>query len=95
VPVELVPFAAALVLAQLAALGAHDVALRRTPDHRDFITDNANLIADARFGPIADPATLEAAILAITGVIDCGLFINRTNEVLVGTPNGIHRLLRT
>lgn len=94
VPVELVPFAAAPVLARLAALGTHDVAIRRTPDNGSFITDNANLIADARFGPIDDPAALEAAILNITGVIDCGLFIGRTNEALVGTANGVRRLLR-
>jgi ribose 5-phosphate isomerase A len=95
VPVELAPFAAPLVLARLAALGAQDLAIRRTPDGADFITDNANLIADARFDPIDDPAGLEAAILGITGVVDCGLFVGRADEVLVGGPTGVRRLLRS
>lgn len=94
VPVELVPFAAAPVLARLAALGARDVAIRQASDGGEFITDNANLIADARFDPIDDPAVLEAAILNITGVIDCGLFVGRADEVLVGSADGVRRLLR-
>jgi ribose 5-phosphate isomerase A len=94
VPVELVPFAHGVVPGLLRGLGAGKAAIRLRQDGTPFLTDNGNLIADAGFDPIADPATLETAILALVGVVDCGLFIGRTDLVLVGGADGVRRLTR-
>jgi ribose 5-phosphate isomerase A len=47
------------------------------------VTDNGNHILDGRIGTIADPASLEAAIEAIPGVVGTGLFLGMTNVVYV------------
>ncbi|MGE0718337.1 MAG: ribose-5-phosphate isomerase RpiA [Alphaproteobacteria bacterium] len=97
VPVEVVPFGWPVAEAGLLRLGARAVRRRLRADGADFVTpdfvtDEGNLIADADFGPIADPAATERAIRMTTAVVDCGLFVGRTDLVLVGTPRGVERL---
>jgi len=52
---------------RLESLGA-EVSLRRAGDGSLFRTDQGNLILDADFGPIDDPATLAGRLLARAGV---------------------------
>lgn len=80
-PVEVVPFALPLCLRRLSDLGCPPSP--RARDGKLFVTDNGNHILDARIGPIADPASLEAAIEAIPGVVGTGLFLGMTNVVYV------------
>ncbi|HET7038090.1 MAG TPA: ribose-5-phosphate isomerase RpiA [Thermomicrobiaceae bacterium] len=87
VPVEVVPFGARLVAAELTALGGTPVP--RLAALQPFITDNGNLLLDVAFGPIADPAALAARLKQISGVVDHGLFIGLAGEALIGTPQGI------
>jgi ribose 5-phosphate isomerase A len=93
-PVEVVPFALPLATRQLAALGCPPVP-RLGPDGSPYRTDNGNPILDCRVGPIADPAALDRAILAIPGVVGTGLFIGLAEIVLIqfedGTVKEIHR----
>jgi ribose 5-phosphate isomerase A len=91
VPVEVAVFGVELTLAALEALGA-TVQLRRSPSGDPFKTDGGNNILDCRFGPIADPAQLEARIGRIVGVVESGLFINRADWVFVADATGVHRL---
>ena len=59
-----------------------------------FVTDNANHIYDVAFGPIADPADLEARLLRHAGVVQTGLFLGIADEVIVAGEEGVEVLVR-
>ena len=59
-----------------------------------FVTDNANHIYDVAFGPIADPADLEARLLRHAGVVQTGLFLGIADEVIVAGAEGVEVLTR-
>ncbi len=63
VPVEVVPFGWETTAERLAALGPKPE-LRQGRGRQPFRTDGGNLILDCHFGPIADPAALEARLSA-------------------------------
>lgn len=91
-PVEIIPFAAGPVSRQVKALGLVPV-VRLAPDGKGpFHTENSNLILDCGFvSPLASPEYargFEAALLAIPGVVDTGLFLGTADLVLVGTQDG-------
>jgi ribose 5-phosphate isomerase A len=87
VPVEVVPFGRRLAERALASLGC-TTALRMAGD-APFRTDNGNEVIDCRFGGIDDPATLEAAIKVLPGVIDGGIFVGLTDALVVAGPDGV------
>jgi ribose 5-phosphate isomerase A len=91
-PVEVVPFACALAQKRLADLGAKPTL--RQDAAKPFVTDNGNWILDCAFAPMADPATLEAAINAVPGVMDNGLFVGLADEIIVARRGSIERLVR-
>lgn len=92
VPVEVLPAGLAFVERRIRALKLLPV-LRMDHDSRlPFVSDNGNLILDcAPPAPMQDGAEarrLEAALLAIPGVVDTGLFLGTADLVLVGHPDG-------
>jgi len=56
-------------------------------------TDSGNLIYDAPCGAIGDPAALAAALKAVTGVVDHGLFLGLAERALIGTDGGVVTVL--
>lgn len=81
-PVEVVPFALAPVRRQLVARGY-------TVTVRDGLTDNGNVILDARLsGGIADPGAEAAVLSAIAGIAEHGLFVGLASVALLGSPDG-------
>jgi ribose 5-phosphate isomerase A len=93
-PVEVVPFARAVVERRLVALGA-EPELRRDEAGRPFQSDNGNQILDCRFaGGIADPDALELALARIPGLVESGLFLGLAHELVVGRANGEVELRR-
>ena len=82
VPVEAIPFAAPQVRRALERMGAV-AEIRIGSDGNPFVTDNRNLLVNAAFGEIADPAALHREIRDIPGVLDSGLFAGMADEVLV------------
>lgn len=52
------------------------------------VTDNGNLIFDAQFDKIPDPAKLAHDIKQIVGVVDVGLFIGMADHVYFGNQDG-------
>jgi ribose 5-phosphate isomerase A len=92
-PVEVVPFALPLVLRRLTRPGCRPVV--RTIEGRPFVSDNGNLVVDCSIAPIEDPATFQAWLRAIPGVVDTGLFLGTADTVLVGDADGIRELRRT
>jgi ribose 5-phosphate isomerase A len=84
-PVEVLPGAWRQVKAELAALGGESELRMAVRKAGPVVTDQGNLVLDVRFaGGIADPATLEATINNLPGVLENGLFVNLTDQVLVG-----------
>lgn len=89
-PVEVLPFARASVLAHLHTLfGA--VELRGGGEYR---TDNGNLVADCRDWDKADPAVLATAMQAIPGVIGHGLFLHEVDAAYIAQDGAIMKLER-
>ena len=86
-PVEVLPFARGFVSARLAAMGA-EVRLRAGD------TDNGNLILDARFGNMADPRALAAAIDAVPGALGHGLFLDEVDAAYVADGGRVVRIER-
>ena len=73
-PLEVSDFAPGVVARRLAALGASEVATRAER------SDGGNLLVDAHFGTIEDPAALAASLAAVPGVLAHGIFLGPTVE---------------
>lgn len=65
----------------------------RAADRGVVVTDGGNVIYDMASGVIEDPAALAGALKSVTGVVDHGLFLDLADEALLGTDDGIVRLL--
>jgi len=91
-PVELVPFGWPAAARRLEALGAK-VALRSGADRKPFVTDGGHYIVDCAFGPIAAPVQLEHELNDIVGVVEHGLFLKMTSQVIVAGRDGVKVLL--
>ena len=90
VPIEIAPFGHRWTLARLAEIG--EVAIRRGGDGDPVVTDNGNLIADLKAGPISEPASLDRALASIPGVLATGLFYGMTTKALVADDSTVHEL---
>ena len=93
VPVEVIPFAQALIANKITALGA-SVTLRQYVDENPFVTDDGHRILDCRFGQIPDPPTLAHTLSDMPGVVEHGLFINMVNVVLMGKGDEVMEFWR-
>lgn len=91
VPIEVTQFGWQVTAAALAALGS--MPERRYIGEQPFVTDEGHLILDCRFGPIADPAALEARIAMTVGTVESGLFVGRSSMVVAASASGIEVLL--
>jgi len=87
-PVEVLPFARAFVVAQLQALGAA-VTIRA-----EYHTDNGNLVADCAFRAMPDPRRLASAIAAIPGALGHGLFLDEVDAAYIAANGAVVRLER-
>lgn len=93
-PVEVVPFGWKTHLTFVASLGGAPT-LRTEQDGRPFVTDEGNYILHCRFeGGIANPAAVEARLLARAGVVGTGLFLGVAHQVIVGKADGVEVLTR-
>jgi ribose 5-phosphate isomerase A len=82
IPIEVFPQALLHVEERLAAIGGRDITLRPAKGKDGpVITENGNLVLDAKFDEIPDD--LEIKIKSITGVIESGLFMGFDIEVLM------------
>jgi ribose 5-phosphate isomerase A len=84
-PVEVLPGAWRQVKGQLGEMGG-DAQLRMAVRKAGpVVTDQGNLVLDVSFaGGIPDPLGLEKDINNLPGVLENGLFVNLTDQVLVG-----------
>jgi ribose 5-phosphate isomerase A len=86
-PVEIVPFGWQTTIDRLAALGCAPQ-LRSTAG-QPVTTDGGNYIADCALPEIPDPATLEARLSSVVGVVETGLFLGMASAIMVGRPAGV------
>jgi len=92
VPVEVIRFAWRAEREHLQALGAQVVL--RSVGADPFLTDEGNWILDADFGPIDDVPRLAALLQARAGIVEHGLFVGLTHDLLIAGPDGVeHRTL--
>ena len=90
-PVEIVQFAWRPEEEYLTDMGA-EVDVRRGADNNVFVTDEGNWILDCTFPPIEDPARLSAQLSRRAGVVEHGLFLGLTTDLIVASAEGVeHR----
>jgi ribose 5-phosphate isomerase A len=82
-PVEVLDFAPGVVAARLRALGATDVTTRPAR------SDNGNLLVDAHFGTIRDPAALAGELSQVPGIVEHGIFpATMVERVVIARADG-------
>ena len=86
-PVEVTPFGWVQSAKHLQAVGG--APRLRTQAGTMFQTDGGNIVLDVPVDEIEDPADLEMRLNRIPGVVENGLFVNRTSTLIVGTPDGV------
>ena len=87
-PVEVLPAAWKQVQNTLREMGAEGDLRMAQKKAGPVVTDQGNLILDLTFNNgITQPEQLESQINNIPGVLENGLFVNLTDEVLVGKIN--------
>jgi ribose 5-phosphate isomerase A len=92
VPVEVAQFGWQATSGRIAALGGNPG--MRMADGKPYITDGGNYILDCAFGPIASASALQRELDAVVGVMEHGLFIGMTSEVLIGSHEGVKKLTK-
>jgi len=91
-PVEVIRFGWRHTQVALAKTGAQAV-LRETGGE-PYVTDEGNYIIDCAYEGIESPRALTAALNAIPGVVENGLFLGVVDMVVVGSPSGVSILER-
>lgn len=86
-PVEVVPFGWGSTARQIEALGFKAVLRKRNGDI--FRTEAGHYILDVQIARIDRPAELELQLHAMPGVVETGLFVGRTDVLIVGAPGGV------
>jgi len=89
VPLEVLPFACALVLSRVRDLGC--VPSLRQAGTQPFFTDQDNLVIDCHFDALSDLQALATSLSAIPGVLGHGLFLGEIDTVYLGTSGGVAR----
>ncbi len=93
-PVEVAPFGLGATRRRIekaaGAVGcAGAITLRHGGAGHVFVTDGGHYILDCAFGSIPEPQRLAAALDAIPGVMEHGLFVAMASAVIVADPDGV------
>ena len=93
-PIEVVPFgleatrrAVASAVAASAAEG--EIKLRLRQDGSTLVTDGGHFILDAHLGRIEQPEALAAALNAVPGVVEHGLFLGIASCAILASSSGL------
>ena len=87
------PFGWQATAKRLRSIGA-SLTLRLGPDGQPFISDGGHYILDCVFGAIEYPAHLQQQLDRTVGVVEHGLFLGLTSQVIVGGRKGVSVLHR-
>ncbi len=93
-PVEVVPFARAVVQRRIEAMGGVPALRMRKEDASTaYLTDNGNEILDVHYAAgIEDAPGLERTLDEIPGIVESGLFIGLAHDMVVGQEDGSAQL---
>ena len=94
VPIEVLPFAAQLVMLKIREIGGKPVLREGKGKVGPVITDNGNVIIDSNFGLVQKPAELALKLKRIPGVVETGLFIEMADIVYIGKPDSTEKIER-
>ena len=90
VPVEVDPYGWQATLETLSSLGCRPrLRMDAADPQQPFVTDGGHYTADCAFGAMGDPAALEAAIRAIPGALESGLFVGLALAAVVAGEDGV------
>ena len=90
VPVEVDPYGWQATLEALSSLGCEPrLRMDAADPQQPFVTDGGHYTADCSFDAIGDPAALEAAIRAIPGALESGLFVGLALAAVVAGEDGV------
>jgi ribose 5-phosphate isomerase A len=92
VPIEVLLLAAPVLMHKIKEIGGKPILREGTEKVGPVITDNGNVIIDAEFGLIHNPAELERK-LKFPGVVENGLFVKMANVVYLGKRSGVEKLV--
>ena len=90
-PVEVIQFSwkeTRRQISQITGLPESKI-VKRNQNNNSFITDNGNFILDLHLETIENPKKLESDLNKLAGVLDCGLFINIADIVVLAGKNGL------
>jgi ribose 5-phosphate isomerase A len=86
-PIEVIPFGWGSTAREIETLTRSRVVLRER-NGTPFKTEAGNLIVDVHLDRIDNPKDVEIALNQIPGVVETGLFVGRTDVLIVGTAAG-------
>jgi len=86
-PVEIARFGWAQTHRDIERLAGPAVLRKR--EGAPFVTDNGNYIVDVATGPMPDPAALERRLETLPGVVVSGLFVARTDVLVIAGEAGV------
>lgn len=94
-PVEVLPFSWQAESAFIETLGAK-AELRTDDEGKPFVTDQDNFILDCNFGIIPEPDKVSNILIQRAGIIEHGLFINTTHDLVVGRADRVdHKQIKS
>jgi ribose 5-phosphate isomerase A len=98
-PIEVIAFGhrttASRIAEAVSALGYAQLTPKlRQQNGQAFRSDSGNVIYDCSFGEIADVPSLAAALSAITGVVEHGLFVGIASHLLIAGASGVRVIER-
>jgi ribose 5-phosphate isomerase A len=94
VPIEVSQFARETAVAMLKSKGSGDVRMRLDARGYPAYSENGNILFDALFAPMDDPAKMEVELKSIPGVLEVGIFVIRPVTVYKIRPDGSHQVLK-
>ncbi len=94
IPLEVIPFSLPLVFRQVRQMAGNRSCEQRMQEGQPVLTDEGNLVLDADFGMLDDPAGLALRFSEVPGIVEHGLFVGMTRRAYIGTQSGL-RILET
>ena len=87
VAIEVIPFGWEVTRRQLEQFGG--VSTLRQREGKPFVTDQGHYIIDCALSQIEDAPRLNHQLNQLPGVVENGLFVDMTDRLIIGSPDGI------
>ena len=95
IPLEVIPFSLPLVFREVRGMDGNLSCEQRVQEDTPVLTDEGNLVLDADFGLLDDPAALAVQLSLVPGIVEHGLFVNMARLAFVGCQAGVRTIQRS